>query len=405
MKKSKLRILATLSAILLFLSPGKTVYADVGPEEESRPTVSEEEEEARPADAPALAGEAKSVILMEAKTGKVLFEYEADRRLPPASVTKIMTVLLVVEELDRGTVKLTDTVSVSENAASMGGSQVYLKAGEQMTVDDLLKSVVVASANDASAALAEHIAGSVEGFVERMNERAKELGMSNTVFENPTGLDDSTVDHKTTARDIARMSRELLAHEMIFHYTTIWMDSIRDGSFGLTNTNRLIRFYSGANGLKTGSTSKAGFCISAAAKREGMQLIAVIMGAPNRDSRNETAKKLLDYGFANFRYYESEAGEPEPLKVLGGVSGSCRLVYGSFQAVLDKKEAAAGPEVVLNLPETLSAPVGIGDIVGSVEFKIGDRVIGSLPVCAAESVPKISYFGLLKKMFGKFFLG
>jgi len=195
------------------------------------------------AEKPTLAGEAKSVLLMEAETGKVLLEYEADLQLPPASVTKIMTILLVVEEIDKGNLKLTDVVQVSDHASQMGGSQVYLKAGEQMTVDDLLKSVVVASANDASTALAEQVAGSVESFVERMNARAKELGMVNTNFENPTGLDDSTTDHRTSARDIALMSRALMQHDLIFNYSTIWMDSIRDGAFGLTNTNRLIRFY------------------------------------------------------------------------------------------------------------------------------------------------------------------
>ena len=204
------------------------------------------------ADMPELNGEAKSVILMEAETGKVLYEYRADMRLPPASVTKIMTILLVMEELDKGTFKITDKLQVSERASKMGGSQVYLKAGEIMTVEDLLKSVIVASANDASVALAEYVSGSVEAFVSRMNERARELGMLGTKFENPTGLDDSVKEHLTSARDIAIMSRELLKHKDIFKYTTIWTDTIRDGAFGLSNTNRLIRFYNGANGLKTG---------------------------------------------------------------------------------------------------------------------------------------------------------
>ena len=351
-----------------------------------------------------LYGEAKSVILMEASTGKVLYEYQADEQLPPASVTKIMTILLVMEEIDRGTLKLTDEIQVSDNASQMGGSQVFLKAGEVMTVEDLLKSVIVASANDASTALAEHIAGSVESFVQRMNERAKELGMENTNFENPTGLDDSTVDHRTSARDIALMSRELLRHEQVLNYTTIWMDSIRDGAFGLTNTNRLIRFYKGANGLKTGSTSRAGFCISATAKRDGMQLIAVVMGSPTRDSRNETAKKLLDYGFAAYRYYCSEPSACGTIPVVRGVSNECPLVCDGFDAVLSKEQASNGVEAVTVLPESLSAPITAGDIVGKIEYRIGDEVIGSANIRAAASVPKIRFGELLSRLFSVFFL-
>ncbi len=356
------------------------------------------------AEKPPLAGEAKSVLLMEAATGKVLFEYESDLQLPPASVTKIMTILLVVEEIDKGNLKLTDVVQISDYASEMGGSQVYLKAGETMSVEDLLKSVVVASANDASTALAETVAGSVEGFVERMNARAAELGMVNTNFENPTGLDDSTVDHRTSARDIALMSRELMKHDLIFNYSTIWMDTIRDGAFGLTNTNRLIRFYQGANGLKTGSTSKAGFCISAAAKRDGMQLIAVVMGSPNRDSRNETAKKLLDYGFANYKYLLKEEGTAGEIKVLGGVTDSVPLVYQRFDAVLDKAKGAQEIETVIDLPEKITAPVKAGDVIGRIDYKIGDEVIGSVDIKAAENVEKIGFFGLFRRLLSHFFL-
>lgn len=350
-----------------------------------------------------LKGEAKSVILMEASTGKVLYEYEADLRLPPASVTKIMTILLVVEELDKGTIKLSDKVQVSERASKMGGSQVYLKAGEIMTVDDLLKSVVVASANDASTALAEHVSGSVEEFVSEMNERAAELGMVNTVFENPTGLDDSVKDHLTTARDIALMSRELLKHSMIFKYTTIWTDTIRDGAFGLSNTNRLIRFYSGANGLKTGSTSKAGFCISATAKRNGMQLIAVVMGSPNRDSRNETAKAMLDYGFSAYRFYCSEPSNIGDIKLLHGVKTTCPLISDGFDAVLEKDIFSKGITTELELPESIKAPVKAGDEVGKIIFKAGDEVIGSATVRAGESINKISYGEVLSRLLRSFF--
>ena len=263
--------------------------------------------------------DAKSVILVEASTGKVLYENNADEALPPASVTKVMTLLLVMEAIDDGKISLDDMVPVSNNAASMGGSQVYLEPGEQMSVDEMIKCVVVSSANDAAVALAEFVAGSEEIFVEKMNERAKELGMVNSTFENTNGLDDTVSNHLTSARDIAIMSRELIKHPKILEYSSIWMDTIRNGAFTLTNTNRLIRFYNGANGLKTGSTSKAGFCISATALRDNMQLIAVVMGAPNRDTRNEIAKKLLDYGFANYTVASWDAAELEPIKLLGGL--------------------------------------------------------------------------------------
>ena len=231
----------------------------------------------------------KAAILMEASTGKILYEKNADEALPPASVTKIMTLLLVMEAIEAGQINYTDMVTASAHACSMGGSQIYLKEGERMSVEDLIKSVVISSANDAAVALAEFISGSEEAFVSQMNERAGQLGMKNTSFENTNGLDDTAISHLTSARDIAIMSRELIKHKKITEYSSIWMDTIRDGSFGLTNTNRLIRFYRGATGLKTGSTSKAGFCISATAEREGMTLICIIMGASTRDERNSAA--------------------------------------------------------------------------------------------------------------------
>lgn len=350
-----------------------------------------------------LYGEAKSVILIEASTGEVLYEHNADKRLPPASVTKIMTILLVVEELDKGTLSLTDTIQVSERASKMGGSQVYLKAGEIMSVEDLLKSVIVASANDASTALAEHIAGSVEEFVRKMNERASQLGMVNTVFENPTGLDDSVKDHLTTARDIALMSAELLKHPVIFNYTTIWMDTIRNGEFGLTNTNRLIRFYKGATGLKTGSTSKAGFCISATAERDGMHLIAVVMGSPSRDSRNETAKALLDYGFSAYRYYKYEQGEIGSIDVLYGVKGTLPLIGEGFGKVLPKDVFASGVSAEAVLPKSVKAPIKAGDKIGEIVFSAGGTVIGKVPIRAAETVSRISFSEVLSRLVKSFF--
>ena len=249
---------------------------------------------------------ADSALLMDQATGEVLYAKNAEQALPPASVTKIMTLLLFMEEVDKGNISLDDDIQVSEYAASMGGSQVFLEPEETMKAEEMLKCVIIASANDAAVALAEKVAGSEEAFVNRMNEKAAELGMNNTYFENVTGLDDDTTKHLTSAYDIALMSRELLKHKTITKYSKIWMDTIRNGEFGLTNTNRLIRFYSGATGLKTGSTSKAGFCMSATAERDGLHLIAVIMGADTRDIRNESAKQLLDYGFAKYSLYEKE---------------------------------------------------------------------------------------------------
>lgn len=344
--------------------------------------------------------EAKSVILMEASSGKVLYEKNADEALPPASVTKIMTLLIVMEAIEDGKIKLTDMVSVSNNAASMGGSQVYLEPGEEMSVDEMIKCVVVSSANDAAVALAEHVAGSEEIFVEKMNERARELGMVNTVFENTNGLDDSVTNHVTSARDIAIMSRELISHPKILEYSSIWMDTIRDGAFTLTNTNRLIRFYNGANGLKTGSTSKAGFCISATALRDNMQLIAVVMGAPNRDTRNEIAKKLLDYGFANYKINSIDGCELEPIKVLGGLSNKCRIGYDGIKLLLNKS-AAGSVETQITLPENLTAPINKGDIVGEVTYSVNGEEIGKSNICALESIDKIGYFEVLSRIFTK----
>jgi len=347
--------------------------------------------------------DAQSAILMEAATGTVLYEKDADRALPPASVTKIMTLLLVMEAIDSGTLKYEDMIQVSANAASMGGSQIYLEQGETMCAEDMIKAVVISSANDAAVALAEHIAGSEEGFVAKMNERAAQLGMVNTKFENTNGLDDTTESHLTSARDIAIMSRELIKHEKILEYSSTWMDTVRNGEFGLTNTNRLVRFYNGANGLKTGSTSKAKFCISATAKRDGMQLIAVIMASPTRDIRNEAAKKLLDYGFANYAYVSIPAGEMGEIKVLGGVSESCPLVYDGFDIVVPKgKEDRIEQTVILN--ENTSAPVTAGSALGLIEYTIDGEKIGETEILAGETVEKISYFGILGKIIKKFLL-
>ncbi len=345
----------------------------------------------------------KSAILMEATTGTVLYAQNAEESLPPASVTKVMTLLLIMEAIDSGTIKLDDLVTVSANAASMGGSQVYLKEGEQMRLEDLLKSVVIASANDAAVALAEYLYGSVTSFVTRMNERAEQLGMTGTTFENVTGLDDTAEHHLTSARDIALMSRALISHPTILNYSSIWMDTIRDGAFGLTNTNRLVRFYPGCTGLKTGSTSKAGFCISVTAERDGLSLICVIMGAESRDIRNAAAASLLDWGFANFGLYTAPAGECGPLKVTGGKENSCPLGYKAFSCVLPR-EKLNGVTKEESYPESLAAPIAQGSEVGVVIYRVGEEELGRVPITATVEIPKIDFFEILRRMAASFLL-
>ncbi len=346
--------------------------------------------------------DAKALILIEAETGTVLYEKDADMPLPPASVTKVMTMLLVMEAIDSGKITPTDMVSVSENAANMGGSQVYLEPGEQMSVHEMLKCVVVSSANDACVALAEYIAGSEEAFVAQMNARARELGMTHTNFENTNGLDDTTQNHVISARDIATMSAELITkHPKILEYSSIWMDSIRGGEFGLTNTNRLIRFYSGANGLKTGSTSKAKFCISASAKRNGMQLICVVMGASTRDTRNETAKKLFDYGFANYAYEDFAGNALTEIKVTGATESVLPLAFGDFKTVIDKS-AAGKIESTVTLPESVSAPIKNGQQIGTVTYTLNGETLAEIPITAQKDVPRITFGQIFMRLFDCF---
>lgn len=341
--------------------------------------------------------DALSAILIEQSTGRVLFEYNADAPLPPASVTKTMTMLLVFEAIDDGRISLDDVVGVSQNAASMGGSQVFLEAGEQMSVDTLLKCMIVASANDAAVALAEHIYGSEASFVARMNERAAELGCTSSHFENATGLDDTVQNHTMSARDIATISAEVMKHEKVTDYTTVWMDTIRDGAFGLTNTNRLIRFYDGATGLKTGSTAKAKFCISATAEKGGLSLVAVVMGSSTRDARNELAKNMLDFGFANFSSVKKDAADMGSIAVKGGVSSTVGVKSLPFSAVVDKSDAAKAEEIV-DIPDFIPAPVKAGQKIGSITYKVGDKVIGTSDIVANDSVDKISFFTILPKI-------
>ena len=341
--------------------------------------------------------DARGAILIEAETGTVLFEQNADAAYPPASVTKIMTLLLVMEALESGKIALTDRISVSEYAASMGGSQVFLEAGEAMTVEEMIKCTVIASANDAAVALAEYVSGSEGAFVAEMNRRAEELGMTATHFENVTGLDDTTENHVTSASDIAKMSRELIKHDLILKYSSVWMDSIRDGAFTLTNTNRLIRYYEGATGLKTGSTEKAKFCISACATRGGMTLIAVIMGAPTRDARNEAARRLLDYGFSNYALYRFEGRRWSDVPVLGGSEPYIEAELACFSAVVKKSELS-GVVVDLSLPEKIAAPVCVGDEIGSAVIRTGETHLATMPIRALTPSPKMNYWQVFLKL-------
>ena len=340
---------------------------------------------------------AKSAVLMDVKTGQTLFSYNENEALPPASVTKVMTLLLLAEAIDGGKIKLEDTVSVSARAASMGGSQIFLEAGEQMRVEDLFKSVVMASANDAAWALAEHLCGSEEAFVAKMNARAKELGMKNTRFENTNGLDDTTKDHLTSALDIAIMSRELLSHSFILNYTTLWQDTVRDGAFTLTNTNRLVRFYPGCTGLKTGSTDKAGFCISASAERDGMHLVCVIMGAQSRDIRNEEAKKLLDWGFSNFAVYEDRGIDIPSVTITGGTASECRVYYTPWSGAVEKGTEGK-ISVSYALKNGVEAPIHSGDEVGRVIYTLDGKTLHEEPIYANGAVEKIALWDVFKEI-------
>ena len=346
---------------------------------------------------------AKSALLMEASTGTILYEKASHESLPPASVTKIMTLLLVMEALDNGQFTLDDMVSVSPLAASMGGSQVFLEENEQLSVHEMIKAVAVASGNDAAVALAEFTAGSHEGFVNKMNERAKQLGMNDTHFVNCNGLD--TDGHVTSAHDIAVMSREIMKHPKIFEYTTIWMDSLRDGAFGLVNTNKLIRFYQGATGLKTGSTSVAGFCISATAKRDGMDLIAVVMGSPTSKERFADATKMLDYGFANYGICSSLVSEDElaPIPLKKGTKDSVSIGLADGFSLLMEKSKIANIEKKITLPESVNAPIHAGHKIGEVEFFSEGVSVGKCDIVAMEDIKAQNPWGMFKKI-GSFFL-
>ena len=331
---------------------------------------------------------APSYVLMERSTGEVLLEHNAHERLRPASVTKVMTLLLIMEALDDGRIGWDDMVQTSAAAAAKGGSQIYLEENEQLPLEEMLKSIVVSSANDCACAMAEHIAGSEAAFVEMMNARAEQLGMTDTHFVNCTGLDDEpeAAEHLTTAYDIALMSRELLGHEAIKKYTTIWMDTVRDGQFGLSNTNKLVRFYDGTTGLKTGYTSAAGHCLSASAERNGMELIAVVLHCASSTDRFESAKALLNYGFSNYALVTPELGELPAVPVTLGTAAEITPVLADETPILIDKALAAGVETRVCVDESVTAPVEAGQTLGALTITSGGQTIAERDLIAPEPV-------------------
>ena len=351
---------------------------------------------------------AKAAILIDAATGTVLYEQNAHTPLPPASVTKVMTMLLIMEAIDDGRIGWEDTVTASATAAAKGGSQIYLKEGETMSVSTLLKSVAVSSANDAACALAEHIAGSETAFVNAMNQRAKELGMNETNFVNCTGLDDDETaqNHRTSAYDIALMSRELLTkHPDIKKFTTIWMDTVRDGSFGLSNTNKLVRFYQGATGLKTGYTSQAGFCLSASAERDGMELIAVVLGCETSAERFAACKSMLDHGFASYALIAPKLDSQVAVPVKLGTQQQVQAVPASNGSVLIDKSQKNTVNVKVELSDGVEAPVSQGQRLGTMTVTSGEQILAEIPLVAAQPVARLSWGQIFVRMLRSICLG
>ena len=354
----------------------------------------------------------KAAILMEASTGTVIYEQNPDQTLSPASITKIMTLVLIFDAIHSGKIKLEDMVTTSAYAKSMGGSQVYLEEGEQQTVETLIKCIVIASGNDASVAMAEHIAGSETEFVNQMNERARELGMVNTNFEDCCGLTDST-NHYTTARDVAIMSRELITkYPEIFNYSSIWMENIThvtkkgESVFGLSNTNKLLKQYEWTTGLKTGSTSKALYCLSATADKDGMELIAVVMAAPDNKTRFQDAMSLLSYGYSVSQMYTDENKDALPAqKVEGGIEDTVNLAYAGPFDYLDTTGSNLNEiQKEISLPGVVAAPVVEGDAIGEAVYKLNGTRIGSVSILAAKSVDKADYKDYYKKVWGLYLM-
>ncbi len=349
---------------------------------------------------------AKSAILMEISTGKVLMELNPDEKLSPASITKVMTILLTFEALEKGQIQLEDRVTASRNASSKGGSQIWLKEGEVMTVHELLKATVIASANDACTALGEYIAGDEASFVSLMNERAKELGMTNTCFENCSGLDDTVTNHYSTARDVAIMSCELMKHEKVKEYTTIWMDSLRSGETQLVNTNRLIRYYDGATGLKTGTTSKAGYCVTATAERDNMELVAVVLGSDNSTQRFEDAKKMLNWGFANYEITEPQIDMSliTDVKLLCGKEESMKPIVENPKKILVKKGEGDKITQRVDMCVDVEAPVEKNQTLGKVYFEMNGEILDECAILSERNYERRDVwfvFSLLWSTFAK----
>ena len=345
-----------------------------------------------PADTTTLDVPCAAAILIDEDSGTVLYEKNADQQRPIASITKVMTLLLTFEALSAGRIALTDTVPVSEHAYHMGGSQIWLEPGEQMTLNDMLKAICISSANDAAVAVAEFVGGSEPAFVQQMNARAAELGLTNTHFENACGLD--AEGHLSTARDVAMMSREILLHHAeVRNYCSIWMDSLRGGATQLVNTNKMLKTYNGITGLKTGTTSKAGVCISASAERDGLRLIAVVLGSPSGKERFQAATALLDYGFANYENVTPQLPEnaPETISVSHGTADEVELSYSTPTRFLMPKNAAEPLTATLELPEKLSAPVEADTLLGTVQLASGGEVLARFPITAAQGVDALSF--------------
>ncbi len=346
--------------------------------------------------------DARSAVLAEVSSGTVLYEKNPDEKVPIASVTKVMTALLAMEAIERGELKYDDMITASAYAESMGGSQIYLETGEQMSVDDILKAVMVASGNDAAVALAEHIGGTYENFIKMMNDRAKSLGLKNTHFVDSSGLGDDK-DHYSSARDIAIISSELIKHEDIKKYTLIWMDTLRGGEFNLANTNKLIKTYRGATGLKTGYTSEALFCLVATAERDGIEYCAVVLGAPTTEERFGACERLLDYGYNNFKITDkAEKGSViTQAEVKNGKSKTVNAVIkNNISALVDKKIKSTERNIVLN--ENIKAPLKKGDVIGMLEFVNGDKIVAKTELIAENDVPKKSFFGVVASFFQSF---
>lgn len=399
MKKILSLILAFLLIFSFEVSAAKTVSSESDIEDINEPL---ESLETNAVIGQTLDIKAKSAILMEPYTKEILYESNADEKLAPASITKIMPLLLVMEAIDRKDITLETVITASEHACSMGGSQIWLEPGESMTVDELLKATVIASANDACVALGEHLAGSEEGFVALMNERAKELGMDSTNFVNCTGLD--AEGHLTTAHDVAIMSSELIKHELIKKYSTVWMDSLRNGESELVNTNKLVRFYEGTTGLKTGTTSIAKYCLSATAKRNGMELVAVVMAGDTSNDRFNGAKKLLDFGFANYSFSTIDAALKETeASVSKGTAKKIKVEAKDELNLLLPKQSKEEIERQVEWEKNITAPIKKGQTLGYVNVYVGDELLGKLKITAKEDMKRLSPFitagWILRQMF------